>query len=74
MWEWSVGPSINLLVCPEVREWSAGPFEGPAVVSRPSQRSGRGQEAVPKVQAWSGGPSGGPGVVGRTFRRSEHGR
>ena len=38
---------------PEVRQWSGGPPESPAMVGRPSQRSGSGREAHPDVRRWS---------------------
>ena len=40
------------------------------MVGRPSQRFGRGWEALLKVPEWSGGPPGGPGVVGKPSWKS----
>ena len=51
---------------PEVRQWSGGPPGGPAVVGRPSRRSGSFREALPEFREWSIGPIGCPGVVGRS--------
>ena len=50
---------------PDVREWSAGPYECPGVVGSPSEKFGSGWESLPEVWVWSEGPPGSSEVVGR---------
>ena len=64
-WEWSEVPPEGRLALPEVWEWSGGSTGGPAVVRRPTRRSGCGREAIMEVREWLGGPPKGPGVVRR---------
>ena len=45
-------------VLPEVRVWSGGPPECPAVVSCPPRMSGRGGIDLPDFRVWSGIPPG----------------
>ena len=49
----------------EVRAWLGGPPRGPAVVGKPSRRTGSGREALPVVRESFGGPRRDPGVVWR---------
>ena len=65
--EESVGPSAGLRVVGRATRRFAG-------VSRPTQRSGRGQKARPEVRKWSGGPHEGSEGVGKPTRRSGRGR